>query len=66
MIYTGRLQISAASFSNWVIRSLSQHESVGEIALIEYDQFRCDVAQYVGPCYHHLALYEDDFLNRQA
>lgn len=66
MVYAGRIELSVLNTVPYLIRALSQSEAVGEIALIEYDLYRCEIAVWTGPCYHHLALYEDTFLNRQA
>ena len=64
MVYSGALVLSEPeSYSN-LIRSLSQSTANNEIALIEYDYYNCDRTS--NPCYSHLALYESQFLNRQA
>lgn len=66
MVYSGRLQLSAARFYDYTIESLSQSDATGEIALVEEASFDC--APYGDPasCYSHLALYQSDFLNRMA
>jgi chitinase len=66
MVYSGRIELSVLNGVSYLIRAVSQSEALGEIALIEYDYYRCEVAVWTGPCYHHLAFYESAFLNRQA
>jgi hypothetical protein len=67
MIYSGRLQLSTAQFSQFVIRSLSQSDATKEIMLVEEDTYECAEFNSSGVrCYTHLALYESDFLNRTA
>lgn len=66
MVYSGALALTRANTYNWRIRSLSQSQALGEIALIEHDYFYCEIAPTHGPCYEHLAYYGSDFLNRLA
>lgn len=68
MVYSGSLQMSSSfiPFIPFRIRSLSQSESAGEIVLIEYDYYICDIAPSAGQCYEHLVFYESDFLGRTA
>ncbi len=65
MVYSGALELTDADFG-FLISSLSQSDALKEIALIEYDNYYCEIIPDTGPCYTHLALYESDFLNRQA
>jgi hypothetical protein len=64
MIYNGRLQLSPSTTYGYLIDSLSQSDTSGEIALLEADWYQCTIANY--SCYSHLGLYESEFLNRTA
>ena len=64
MVYSGALALSESQYYWHLIRSLSQSAANNEIALIEYDFYNCEISS--DPCYTHLALYESQFLNRQA
>jgi hypothetical protein len=66
MVYSGRIELSVLNGVPYQIISVSQSEALDEIALLEYDYYRCEIASWTGPCYHHLAYYESEFLNRQA
>ena len=66
MVYSGALQLSPSNLYGWKIRSLSQSAALTEIALIEYERYRCEIVPGSGPCYEHVAFYESAFLNRLA
>lgn len=66
MVYTGRIELFDFDVFGALVRSLSHSDVFGEIALIEFDAYRCDIVMSAGPCYYHLAYYEDEFFNRQA
>ncbi len=67
MTYAGAMTLATGDFfSVFMIEQLSQSDALGEIALIELDPRYCGFFEYEDPCYTHLALHEDQFLNRQA
>lgn len=67
MVYSGAIDLSPATdYSTFLIRHMSQSDARSEIALIEYHAGNCQLFGPQGPCYTHLGLYEDDFLNRIA
>jgi hypothetical protein len=67
MTYSGALTLAAGDFfSVFMIEQLSHSDLIGEIALIELNPRDCGFFPSDDPCYTHLALYEDEFLNRQA
>lgn len=66
MTYTGALELSPSDDYGWVILSLSQSDAADEIALVEAEIYQCIYQSDSQECYTHLALYESDFLNRQA
>ena len=66
MVYSGALELSPSDFYGFLIRTLSQSDTLNEIALVEVERYHCEIIPGSGPCYTHFALYESDFLNRVA
>jgi len=66
MEYAGALALSASQHSGYRVRSLSQSDAVGEIALVEDDNDPCRSAIDPARCFAHVALYGSDFLDRTA
>lgn len=66
MVYAGALSLSPSTYYGWRIISLSHRQASREIALIERPWYECTVMSGGAQCFSHLAIYESEFLNRQA
>ncbi|HEY8265230.1 MAG TPA: hypothetical protein VIG03_01555 [Steroidobacteraceae bacterium] len=68
MTYIGGMELTPSDYTyGWRIHSLSESVQGDEIALIEDDDYACDVwPGEAGPCYSHFALYERQSLNKLA
>ena len=68
MTYIGGMELTPSDYTyGWRIHSLSESVQGDEIALIEDDDYTCDVwPGEAGPCYSHFALYERQSLTKLA
>ena len=68
MIYTGAMELTPSDYTyGWRIHSLSESEQGDEIALVEDDDYACDIwPGEAGPCYSHFARYERQSLAKLA
>ncbi len=60
MTYIGGMELTPSEYTyGWRIHSLSESVQDDEIALIEDDDYACDIwPGEAGPCYSHFALYD--------